>query len=226
MSGLPSNEQERDVPGLKRELYFPTFIYFQDLPDAEKLNAHLIECIGRLRDQDAEGMHRSNVKQVGAWHSQDDLNRREEFDLLVTAILSATEKIYTDLGYDPEREPWVDNMWANVSPRHAFNRVHVHPGVPWSGVYYVQTPPKCGRIYFCEPRVQTQMLRPYISDEGKKMAENWSEVYFEPIAGRMILFPAWLQHEVEPNLSEEVGDAANRISISFNLVQRKRETQN
>jgi uncharacterized protein (TIGR02466 family) len=50
----------------------------------------------------------------------------------------------------------------------------------------------------------------------------WSEVYFEPIEGRLLLFPAWLQHEVEPNLSEESGPAGDRISVSFNLFQQRR----
>jgi hypothetical protein len=35
----------------------------------------------------------------------------------------------------------------------------------------------------------------------------------------MLVFPAWLLHEVEPNLTEHTGSDADRISISFNLMQ-------
>jgi uncharacterized protein (TIGR02466 family) len=208
---------------LQREAYFPTFIFFKDLADGPALNAKLLTAIRQARGEDAEGMHRSNVKQAGAWHSQDNLNRLAQFEGLVTAVHHAAQQVFDDLGYDPEFEPRVDNMWANISPRHAFNRMHVHPGVVWSGVYYVQTPVNSGRIYFSDPRVQAQVLRPRLSEGGRKRPENWSEVYFEPIAGRIILFPAWLLHEVEPNLSEEPGDAGHRISISFNLLQLRRQ---
>ena len=49
--------------------------------------------------------------------------------------------------------------------------------------------------------------------------EVWSEVHYQPIEGRIILFPAWLLHEVEPNVSEKEGPEGDRISISFNIVQ-------
>lgn len=208
---------------MSRELYFPTYIYFRDLPCASLLNSALKQEIYTLREADSIGLHRSNVKQAGAWHSQDDLNRRSQFEPLVNEILFAAQEVFGDLHYDPQYLPMVDNMWANVSPRNAFNRMHVHPGVIWSGVYYVQTPKNSGRIYFVDPRVQAQMLRPRIDAEGGKLAHNWSEVYYEPIEGRLILFPAWLLHEVEPNLSDAEGEAANRISISFNLLQTRKK---
>ncbi len=207
---------------LKREAYFPTYIYFTDVPGGAALNQALKQAIYAMREQDADGLHRSNVKQAGAWHSQDDLNRRDEFAELSTQVLEAAGGVYQDQAYDPDFVPAIDNMWANISPRHAFNRTHVHPGVIWSGVYYIQAPESSGRIYFTDPRVQAQMLRPRIHAEGRQQAHNWTEVYFEPVEGRLILFPAWLSHEVEPNLSEAEGDAGVRISISFNLVQRRK----
>ena len=35
-----------------------------------------------------------------------------------------------------------------------------------------------------------------------------------PIPGRIIMFPAWLWHSVEPNKSDDI-----RISVSFNFIQ-------
>lgn len=204
---------------IHREAYFPTFIFFKDLPDGRSLNDGLTQAIYAMREEDSVGLHRSNVKQAGAWHSQDDLNRRPAFEPLVEEVTLLARQVFTDLDYDPAFVPRIDNMWANVSPKHAFNRMHVHPGVIWSGVYYVQAPENSGRIFFSDPRVQAQMLRPRVHKDGNEKAHNWSEVFYEPIAGRIILFPAWLLHEVEPNLSEEAGDAANRISISFNIRQ-------
>lgn len=47
-------------------------------------------------------------------------------------------------------------------------------------------------------------------------------MHYEPVAGRLILFPAWLGHEVQPNLSKLKGKAGDRISISFNYLQAPR----
>jgi uncharacterized protein (TIGR02466 family) len=43
----------------------------------------------------------------------------------------------------------------------------------------------------------------------------WREAHYEPIAGRIIMFPAWLWHCVDPNESNDI-----RISVSFNFIQK------
>ena len=52
---------------------------------------------------------------------------------------------------------------------------------------------------------------------------QWREVYYEPTPGRLILFPGWLTHEVEPNLNKEFEEDDRkgwRYSLSFNFIQR------
>ena len=207
---------------LKRELYFPTLIYFQDLPESRELNEGIRSYIYKLRSDDPDGIVRSNVRQTGAWHSGLDLHQREDFRLLSNRILVAAQQIFDELGYDPKYEAAYDNMWANVSPRYGYNRNHIHPNVLWSGVYYVQAPRNSGRIVFTDPRAQALIVTPRYVAGTQRKAENWSEVYFDPIEGRVIFFPAWLTHEVEPNVSEFDGPDGDRISISFNLLQRRR----
>ena len=41
---------------------------------------------------------------------------------------------------------------------------------------------------------------------------TYQKVTYEPTPGRLLLFPAWLPHGVEPNLSD-----ADRVVISFNI---------
>jgi uncharacterized protein (TIGR02466 family) len=207
---------------LQREIYFPTLIYFLDLPDGAALNAAIKPHIYAWRAGDEAGIVRSNVRGTGAWHSGLDMHQRPEYGALVEHVRAAALPIHQELGYDPAYELAIDNMWANVHPRHAFNRSHIHPNVLWSGVYYVQAPPGAGRIYFTDPRPQALAFTPRYAPDAPRKPLAWSEVYFEPIEGRLLLFPAWLQHEVEPNLSEEGGPAGDRISVSFNLFQQRR----
>jgi uncharacterized protein (TIGR02466 family) len=212
------------VAALMRELYFPTPIYYRDVPDAQELNERLKVHIYAWQQTDQEGIVRSNVKEVGAWHSPTNMNQREEFRQLTDWVVQTADEVYADLGYDPAWGPVCDNMWANISPRHGFNRYHVHPNVLWSGVYYVQSPPDCGRIFFLDPRPQAGVLIPRYDSSQPRQREMWIEVNFAPIEGRIILFPAWLGHEVRPNVTELEGPAGDRISVSFNLIQRRRVT--
>ena len=46
-------------------------------------------------------------------------------------------------------------------------------------------------------------------------------MHFQPQEGRVIAFPGWLSHAVQPNLTALEGPAGDRISISFNFRQRR-----
>ena len=58
------------------------------------------------------------------------------------------------------------------------------------------------------------MIRPRQKDI-KKPDRLWRETHYEPIAGRVIMFPSWLMHAVAPNESNDI-----RISVSFNFLQK------
>lgn len=207
---------------LCREHYFPTMIYYRDIEASTENNLNIRSHIYAWKEQDEEGILRSNVKEVGSWHSQLDMNKRAEYSWITNIILQTTQDIFNDLDYDPAYEPAIDNMWANVNPKYGYNRNHTHPNTLWSGVYYVQVPENAGRIYFSDPRAQSQVLTAHFNPETERKSEVWSEVYFDPIPGRLILFPSWLLHEVQPNMSNLAGQEGDRISLSFNLFQKKK----
>ena len=201
------------------ESYFPTPVCTLDLPQPLSLNKGLLENILKWQDADPDGIVRSNFKQAGSWHSPIDMHQRQDFKELTDAILAMAQQVFDQQHYHPDYPPLIDSMWANINPHGGFNRSHSHPDTLWSGVYYVQTPAQCGRICFYDPRSQARVITPVLSATAEDHLSSWPEVYFEPAPGRMILFPAWLQHDVEPNLSELPGDSANRISVSFNILQ-------
>ena len=113
-----------------------------------------------------------------------------------------------------EREPFLGNMWANINPFGGYNKPHVHPNALFSGVYYVKTPPNCGRLIGQDPRPGIQTCMP-TRKKGQPPKHLWRDVHLQPQENRAIIFPAWLWHSVEPNQSNE-----NRISVSFNFIQR------
>ena len=50
--------------------------------------------------------------------------------------------------------------------------------------------------------------------KGQPPKHLWREIHLEPKEGRILMFPAWLWHCVEPNESNDI-----RISVSFNFIQ-------
>jgi len=204
------------------EGHFPTLIFFRDLPNAQEINAVTTPAIYEWRKQDPHGIRRSNMKEVGSWHSALDMASRPQFAVLAAAVRAHAETLFVGLGYHPAYGPALSNMWANVHSRHGYNRSHIHPNALWSGVYYLQVPPGSGRLVFSDPRVQAVHSRPIYRDDQPTAPSGWAEIYYQPIEGRLLFFPAWLRHEVEPNLSEQQGEAGDRISVSFNLSQAPR----
>jgi len=53
-----------------------------------------------------------------------------------------------------------------------------------------------------------------------KPRHYWREVHYQPIEGRLIMFPGWLTHEVAQNMTDLKGEAGWRVSVSFNFKQR------
>mgnify|MGYP001170235622 CR=1 FL=1 len=231
-SGLPTREEaekmkeqnpskgnlpEKDK--MYREMFFPTCIYFWDHPEPTKTNDQIKKNVDHWYKRDQEGIIRSNSL---GWHSAVDMHHRNEYNHITKWIFDKAQQVFNDHGYDPDSEPICDNMWANINKRYSHNRNHIHPGALWSGVYYIQAPEKSGRIWFTDPRGEAHMLMPRYKE---RQNFTWREVYYEPVVGRLIIFPAWLVHEVEPNLNKEFEEDDSRgwrYSISFNFNQGHR----
>ncbi len=204
-----------------KRAYFPTLIFQVDLPHPEELNNKLLASIYAQRDLDQKGIERSNITALGGWHSHNDLHKVAEFADVTALISAATARIGEDQSYDEKYKIKIGTMWSIINPPGGANRAHVHPGCLLSGVYYIQAPKDAGNIEFMEPRTVHMMNQPQFKRNTKRAKENWTKVRFEPVPGRMIIFPSWLYHAVDTNTSTEPGDKANRVIISFNLNQVK-----
>lgn len=202
--------------------YFPTMVFSLDVANPEDLNDRLKKAIYAERDADQEGISRSNFKGLGGWHSQNNLHKKKEYKELVGHIGEATTKISDELGYAKSHELSIGTMWSIINPPGSSNRAHIHPGCIWSGVYYIQAPENSGNIEFTDPRTMVLMNQPKFIPNQRRPKDCWTKVNFTPVPGKMLIFPAWLYHSVNPNMSTEEGDDANRIIISFNLNQTKK----
>jgi len=208
-----------DKDTFKSEYYFPTMLFVSELHDASEVNSTLANLIRAERAADAKGVERSNIPTLGGWHSQNNLHHKDEYAQIVERIKRLGAEISTKLGYDPGFTLEIDSMWSIINGPGSFNRSHIHPGSLWSGVYYVAAPEKAGSIEFVEPRTQNLMTTPKYIKGKTRPVECWGKVQFDPVPGKMIVFPSWLYHSVNPNLSNAEGEGAERVIISFNLSQ-------
>ncbi len=144
-----------------------------------------------------------------SWQSEQSLHQREQLGELVVCIRHAARTVlrFLRIGYDAFE---ITACWANVNAPGAAHQAHSHPNNFLSGSYYVQTQPGADTINFHDPRVQTAVLRPPVTELS---AENADQAVLRVRDGSLLLFPAYLEHSVDPNRSER-----NRISLSFNIM--------
>ena len=186
------------------EKFFPTLVYGKDV---QLNNNQLAQDIVNWSNQD-KGVSKTNVK---GWHSTTDMHNKPEYSTLVTELFNMQKEIYDNEHID--RQPKLGNMWANINPPGGMNQPHIHPNALFSGVYYVKSNSKSGRLKIYDPRPGSNMCMP-MRKSGNPGRDLWREANIEPIEGRIIMFPAWLWHSVEENISDDI-----RISVSFNFIQ-------
>ena len=184
--------------------FFPTLIHAEDV----KLNnKQLANDIVAWSKQDG-GVKKTNVN---GWHSQTNMHEMPQFKPLVDELFKMQHEIFKQEWLD--RQPRLGNMWANINYKGGYNKPHIHPNSLFSGVYYVQAEPNCGKIVLYDPRPGIQSNMP-ARINGQPPEHLWREVHLDARVNRIIMFPSWLWHSVEPNESNNI-----RISVSFNFIQ-------
>lgn len=203
---------------------FATPLVMFDVPDAAVLNKELRAVI-----EQREKSHPSTQKtNVGGWQSSVDMDRwggPPAIKLLAYAR-SVANRMTTDIEGKTGNGPypghfavtWLGSMWANINRDGHRNEFHSHPGAFWSGVYYVDdggigaNPSLGGELEFMDPRGPLPVMNaPHLRFAGGLTAGTTEKL--QPKAGRMVIFPAWLLHQVRP-----YHGTAERISIAFNLA--------
>lgn len=196
---------------------FETPVILDVLPDAVTLNDDFRRMIAARRSTDL-GVKKSNWN---GWQS--------DVDMLTWGGEAATRLADHFIGLcnkfsavsDPAAFVWSVDMWANVSPSGASNEAHVHPGVVWSAVYYVEdgyggsgSTELGGELVLYDPRMPFVRMLPfdvrYRRPDGRPAD---SQTSIRPTAGQIVMFPPWLLHSVHPFRGE-----GERISIAMNAL--------
>jgi uncharacterized protein (TIGR02466 family) len=185
---------------LVSDLLFPTVVWRKELSyDSSNLKDYVIN----LKDKDS-GRVLSNY---GGWQSN-ALKCGSHIEL------KEIEKILTDTSNQvciEAKLPSIklDNLWFNINIPGSYNSIHIHQNSILSGVYYIDVPEEnMGDIEF------------FRSDDSQYFLKNNEQTFFgtervvyKAKAGVLLIFPGWLRHSVQSNMSKQ-----NRISMSFNFI--------
>ena len=191
----------------KPNLFFPTPVWTIQLDNYKSVNEQMFSYIKTKQKNDKIGVSKSNVK---GWHSTDfDLNEKDP-QTFISFILPAIEKVMTDMNWDKEKQiAKINNMWAIVNTGGSANLRHQHGNSTISGAYYVRAPMNSGDIVFYDPRPAPVYSHPNTTNPNFLNAQVNG---VSPKEGALVLFPSYVDHSVNENLSNQ-----ERIVISFNI---------
>ena len=220
---------------------FPTPFGFANLgEDARELNQILVQNIDEERKKfQPETETRTFAKNECGWQSKVGLEEfYTSFAKLRDAITSCVIPILIKSGYTKEYAGTlvVKQLWANVLFKAGgFSEPHIHGSgnTLWSGVYYPKSNDKnldhfdvdkyivgnggaSGSLVLRDPAfVNKSLIKTKKINTIKTTVDNQyygGSIYITPRESLLILFPAWLEHYVQP-----VTDNIKRYSISFTI---------
>tara|TARA_B100000941_G_C28387620_1_gene490878 strand:+ start:18 stop:620 length:603 start_codon:yes stop_codon:yes gene_type:complete len=191
----------------KPNLFFPTPVWTLQLENYEKINEEMYDYIKKHQSSDHVGINKSNIK---GWHSKDfDLSENEPQNFIFF-ISKHIEQLMTDMNWDTKKQiAKINNMWAIINTGGSANLRHQHGNSTISGAYYVRAPKNSGDIIFYDPRPAPVYSYPNATTPNPLNAQVNG---ISPKEGALVLFPSYLDHSVNENLSKD-----ERIVISFNI---------
>lgn len=212
--------EQAPAKGLVRQNSFPTILFQGQIDNSTKLNRSILAAISAEFDK-ADSENTTSGIEVASWRSARNLHRNAQFRPLKQEIDAALAMISSELRYSKDHRLKITSMWASINPPGTSSPAACRPGNLWSGCYGVQVPKGTGSIKFIDPRT-INVMNPPKYEKDEKPRDCFTKITAKPREGRIVMFPAWLYHEVEPNLAKDEGAAGNYVFVSFTATQAKR----
>lgn len=160
----------------------------------------------QIKQEQASG-NCTNNSNYGCWRSEAKFNNIDWLLNEVVALYKHADQIYKSENggkdvFNVSGKTYL-NYWTNVNQPGSRNVIHAHKDAHFSCVYYLQSE-GTGDLRLINP---SNML-----GDCNFSAPFARDFYYTPKDGDLILWPAWVPHEVEPNLSNQ-----ERINVVFDI---------
>ena len=198
---------------IKPGFLFPTQFWTVDIDENIK---ELQKESYLIRVNDKQGVKKSNSGFQG-YHSKDirDLENLPSMKNLMKQIKNAVNAIHQ---ISRKGDLQLTNFWININGKGSFNTPHTHSGLTYSGVFFIKVPKemKGGRFLFYRNFNEADFISTgymgHFKEDYKLQGYDYPINTIVPKEKMLIVFPSWVPHAVEINLSDE-----ERISLSFNF---------
>ena len=151
------------------------------------------------------------ISNVGGYQSNNLSTDNKHINSLIDQIIKHSN-IFSE-SYSLKIKNVISSMWLNINGYKDSNGLHLHTLAIFSGVYYVKTPENCGNIVFENPAADVMDYAHCVMNFTELNKYNSSYHWYQAKENTLYIFPSWLKHKVEPNMSND-----ERISISFNTI--------
>lgn len=106
----------------------------------------------------------------------------------------------------------LSKSWTSITSKYGFNTPHSHGDNAVIGVFYTHTFDNSGDLLLHDPRGSHEFLKQYETNTAGHLVSDRSYHRINPKVGDLVLFPAYIVHSVEPNMSDKT-----RISLAMNF---------
>ena len=102
--------------------------------------------------------------------------------------------------------------WVSFTDKYGFNTPHDHSDNIVIGVYYINVPEFSGDLLLHDPRGAHSFISQFELNASGQLVSGRSYYRVKPKTGSLVLFPSYIVHSVEPNMSDET-----RRSLAINF---------
>lgn len=202
------------------DTWFPLAIYYEDLAGSAAHKDALVEAVHRLREGGREKRTPEQAAWTGDVHAVEKIHLDPAFDWITEQVERHVQIYLQALGHDLQKmELYIQRSWPVISKAQQNVSVHAHYTANVSAVYYILVPTEgdSGKIQFLNETRPNEIARGISTSmtEGYSSFNqlNYGGALYQPIEGRLLVFPAKQKHEVNENTT-----SGERISLSYDLV--------
>lgn len=187
---------------VSRQDIFPTTIWSFDLRFLSEFFPGWLELVQDWRQKEPSPAGRSNRQ---GWNSDTRVMQLALFAPLEQAARAAFTHAFNEMQLSTPVSFRLEG-WINVLDPGGYNLPHNHPNRLLSGCFYLQVPEPSAPLTLIDPRPAVGLTAmPGLGPNCGGLA------HVAPYAGQLLLFPHWLEHQVEAHQA-----AMPRISIGIN----------
>lgn len=137
-----------------------------------------------------------------------------ELQPLLKEIESRLNILWAELDFKTNLKLKIRRAWTTLNNSSEIDLAHCHPDSIFTAVYYVKGTgtPDNGSLILISPVTSLQHVVPPEAVEIKNRSNSWN-CAITPEAGKLVIFPSWIVHQVQRNRLDD-----DRLSIAIDAV--------